>query len=54
MGILEFLIGVFLAIFVLGLVLSVAIWLIWLALILAVIFFVVRLVRKIFKFGKKL
>ncbi len=47
MGILETLIIVFLGLFLVGLILSVTIWLMWLFLILAIVMFVVRLVRSI-------
>ncbi len=49
MGILETLIAVFIGLFLVGLILSVTIWLMWLFLVLAVILFVVRLVRGIIK-----
>ena len=49
MGILETLIVVFLGLFLVGLILSVTIWLMWLFLVLAVVLFVVRLVRGIIK-----
>ena len=45
MGILETLIAVFVGLFLVGLILSVTIWLMWLFLVLAIILFVVRLVR---------
>ncbi len=49
MGILETLIIVFLGLFLVGLILSVTIWLMWLFLVLAIVMFVVRLVRGIVK-----
>ena len=49
MGILETLIVIFLGLFLVGLILSVTIWLMWLFLVLAVVLFVVRLVRGIIK-----
>jgi len=49
MGILETLIVVFLGLFLVGLILSVTIWLMWLFLVLAVVLFVVRLVRGVIK-----
>jgi len=55
MGILETLIIIFLSLFLIGLILSVTIWLIWLFLILAIVLSVVKLVRDIIKrfFSKK-
>jgi hypothetical protein len=49
MGILETLIVVFLGLFLVGLILSVTIWLMWLSLVLAIVLFVVRLVRGVIK-----
>lgn len=46
MGILETLIIVFLALFLIGLIISVTIWLMWLFLILAIILFVIKIIKK--------
>ncbi|MDO8669681.1 MAG: hypothetical protein Q7K65_05320 [Candidatus Buchananbacteria bacterium] len=46
MGILETLIIIFLGLFLIGLIISVALWLMWLFLILAIVLFVVRLTKK--------
>lgn len=46
MSILVILGTIFLALFILGLILKVAIWLIWLFIILAVVSFLARLIRR--------
>ena len=48
-GILETLILIFLGLFIIGLILSLTIWLMWLFLILAIILFIARLVQKVLK-----
>ena len=55
MGILETLILIFFGLFLVGLILSVTIWLVWLFLILTVVLSIVKLVRGIVKrfFSKK-